>query len=172
MKKNGSEVRLAAGQLLDFLSRPTFFDQPYTGDLKTHRVIFDISEAVARSTDDSGERFEDWQDLLESVTPAWPEMPREIERRTIELLDQMTSKLYPSALNETLINNMQGDVARLLHCHAYGDVHQLWKAVQQAYLDGGMPCGWEGRYPEGRMVVFSAVHLDHEQEANTEIQPY
>ena len=159
MNKNWSEVRLAAGQLLDFLSRPTFFDQPYTGDSKTHQVIFDLSEAVARSTDDSGERFEDWQDLLESVTPAWPEMPREIERRTIELLDQMTSKLHPSALNDTLINNMQGDVARLLQCHACGDVHELWKAVQQVYLDGGMPCGLEGRYPEGRMVVFSAVQL-------------
>jgi hypothetical protein len=156
MKKNWSEVRLAAGQLLDFLSCPTFFDRPYGGDARTNRIIFDISEAAERSTDDSGELFQDWQELLESVTPAWPDMPREIERRIIELLDQLTNKLCLIALNDTLINNMQGDIARLLHCHGCGDVHDLWKAVQQVYLDGGMPCGWEGRYPEGRMVVFSA----------------
>jgi hypothetical protein len=156
MNKNWSEVQSAADQLLDFLSRPTFFDRPYGGDARTNRVIFDISEATERSTDDSGERFQDWQELLESVTPAWPDMPREIERRIIELLDQMTNKLCLIALNDTLINNMQGDIARLLHCHGCGDVHDLWKAVQQVYLDGGMPCGWEGRYPEGRMVVFSA----------------
>jgi len=156
MNKNWSEVQSAADQLLDFLSRPTFFDRPYGGDARTNRVIFDISEATERSTDDSGERFQDWQELLESVTPAWPDMPREVERRIIELLDQMTNKLCLIALNDTLINNMQGDIARLLHCHGCGDVHDLWKAVQQVYLDGGMPCGWEGRYPEGRMVVFSA----------------
>lgn len=155
MNRNWSEVRFAAGQLLDFLSRTTFFDRPYGGDARTHRVIFDISEAVERSTDDSGERFQDWQELLESVTPAWPDMPREIERRIIEHLDQMTSKLYSNAFDDTLINNMQGDIARLLHCHAYGEMHELWKAVEQVYLDGGMPCGWEGCYPEGRMIVFS-----------------
>ncbi|WP_090436936.1 hypothetical protein [Duganella sp. CF458] len=155
MSKNWKEVQIAATPLLNYLSRSTFFDRPYAGNSRANRVIFDIAEATARSTDDSGERFEDWQNLLESVTPAWPEMPREIEGKILEILDQMTTKHYCSALNDTLINNMQGDIARLIHCHAFGDVHELWRAVQQAYLDGGLPCGWEGRYPDGRLVVFS-----------------
>lgn len=155
MTKNWNEVLIEAKPLFDFLNQQTFFDKPYVGSSTSHRLIFDMAEASEYSTDDSGEKVEDWQSLLESVTPAWPDMPRQIERKIIEVLDQMPQKNYSSVSNEALLNNMQGDISRLLHCYAFGDVRQLWKDVQQVYLDGGIPCGWEGNYPEGRMLVFS-----------------
>ena len=153
MTRNWEDVLLAARPLLSFLA---FFDKPYIGNLKNHRVIFDLNEAIECSTNDSEDRYEDWQNLLESITPAWPEMPREIERNILKVLDQMAGKCFSCVSDSALFNNMQGDIARLLHCYAYGTVPQLWKAVQQVYLDGGIPCGWEGRYPEGRILVFSA----------------
>lgn len=149
--RNWEDIIFEAWPLL----RPVFFDKPYVGNSKGHRIIYDLDEATHCSTDDSDDALENWQGLLESVTPAWPEMPRKIERHILQALDQMTGKCYFSDSHCALVNNMQGDMARLMHCYAYGTVHQLWKAVQQAYLDGGMPCGWEGRYPKGRMLIFS-----------------
>ncbi len=26
--------------------------------------------------------------------------------------------------------------------------------IEDAYFKGGWPCGWEGKYPEGKLVVF------------------
>lgn len=153
---NWEEVLREAGPLLNFLNQPVFFDKPYVGNSENHRITFDPAEAIESSTNDSGDKVQDWQDLLESITPPWPEMPRKIERNILQVLDQMAGKSYSSVSDSALVNNMHGDIARLLHCYAYGVVHPLWKAVQQVYLDGGMPCGWEGPYPEGRMLVFSA----------------
>lgn len=34
--------------------------------------------------------------------------------------------------------------------------HPLYEAIFRIYNNGGWPCGWDGEYPEGRMVVFTA----------------
>jgi hypothetical protein len=31
----------------------------------------------------------------------------------------------------------------------------LFDLIEQAYMDGGWPCGWKGKYPEGKLAVFS-----------------
>lgn len=155
MTKNWSEVLIEAKPLFDFLDRQVLLDKPYVADRAAQRVIFDLSQAEKFATDDSGVNFVDWQSLLEAFTPAWPEMPRKIEKEILLVLDRITQNEYPHVRSEVLINNMQGDISRLLHCYAYGEVPQLWKEVQQVYLNGAIPCGWEGPYPEGRMVVFS-----------------
>ena len=153
--KNWDQVLVDAKALFDFLNQPVFFDGPYRGGHEKVKLIFDASLAAEHSTDDSGEKFEDWQGLLESVTPAWPDMPRSVEKKILEMLDQMSGKDYSGLDEAPLIYNMQGDVSRLLHCYAYGEVDSLWKSVEEAYLLGGIPCGWDGKYPEGRMVVYS-----------------
>ena len=33
--------------------------------------------------------------------------------------------------------------------------NQFINNLLQVYLAGGWPCGWEGEYPKGRLVVFS-----------------
>ncbi|MCR6476089.1 hypothetical protein NU688_07970 [Variovorax sp. ZS18.2.2] len=141
--------------LLDFLDQPVFFHGPYRGNQEKVKLIFDASLAVVYSTDDGEGGSENWQELLESVTPAWPDMPRSVEKKILEVLDQMSGKDYSGLDEVPLIYNMQGDVSRLLHCYAYGEVDLLWKSVEEAYLLGGIPCGWDGKYPEGRMVVYS-----------------
>lgn len=154
-EENWNQMLTNTKALFDFLKQPVFFDRPYRGDQKSVKLIFDVSLAVEYSTDDSGDEFESWQSLLESVTPAWPDMPRFVEKKILEAVDQMSGKDYSGLAEAPLIYNMQGDVSRLLHCYAYGEVDLLWKSVEEAYLLGGIPCGWDGEYPEGRMVVYS-----------------
>ena len=155
MKKTWESILLEKKSFFDFLNRPAFFDGPYRGDKEKVKLIFDATLAARYSIDDSGDEFEDWQTLLESVTPAWPEMPRLLGKKIIEALDLISDKDHSGVSEAPLINNMQGDIYRLLHSYAYGEVDPLWKSVEEAYLSGGIPCGWDGKYPEGRMVVYS-----------------
>lgn len=144
-----------AHRLLSYLDRPIFFDQPYFGNIVRAIVVYDESLAADYSTNDTSDDFEDWQTLLESITPAWPDMPRSVEREILEILDMMQGKSYSGIGRFPLINNMIGDISRLLHCYAFGNVHQLWHTIEQAYLHSGIPCGWEGNYPAGKLIIFS-----------------
>jgi hypothetical protein len=155
MKKNWNQIIDEAKLLFDFLDHPVLLDKTYIASSASQRVIFDITQAERFSTDDSGVNCVDWQGLLDAFTPPWPAMPRKIEKEILCVLDRITKERYPNVRSELLINNVQGDISRLLHCYAYGEVPQLWQVVQQVYLNGAIPCGWEGSYPDGRMVVFS-----------------
>ncbi len=36
----------------------------------------------------------------------------------------------------------------------YKKNHPFWNMIEDAYFKGDWPCGWEGKYPEGKLVVF------------------
>ena len=36
----------------------------------------------------------------------------------------------------------------------YKKNHPFWNMIEDAYFKGLWPCGWEGKYPEGKLVVF------------------
>ena len=36
----------------------------------------------------------------------------------------------------------------------YKKNHPIWNMIEDAYFKGFWPCGWEGKYPEGKLVVF------------------
>ena len=54
-----------------------------------------------------------------------------------------------------LFNNMEGDMFRLLKCAATGKSSSFFDNVREAYLNNGFPCGWDGFYPNGKLVVYS-----------------
>ena len=45
----------------------------------------------------------------------------------------------------------------LFNCYLnnkYKKNHPIWNMIEDAYFKGFWPCGWEGKYPEGKLVVF------------------
>jgi hypothetical protein len=49
--------------------------------------------------------------------------------------------------------------ADLQHCAMNRALHGLvpdsfWERVWEIYRQGAWPCGWEGEYPQGRIVIF------------------
>ena len=50
---------------------------------------------------------------------------------------------------------MKRDFRTLFNCYTSEVFPELWKDIFTVYLHNGFPCGWEGEYPEGRLVVFS-----------------
>ena len=50
---------------------------------------------------------------------------------------------------------MMRDMKIILNCYSNEYFPSLWQDILEVYLNNGFPCGWNGRYPEGQMVVFS-----------------
>ncbi|MDR0235837.1 hypothetical protein [Acinetobacter sp.] len=47
------------------------------------------------------------------------------------------------------------DIGYIFNCYANGYFPPIWQEILQVYYAGGLPCGWYGFYPDGKMVVFS-----------------
>jgi hypothetical protein len=50
---------------------------------------------------------------------------------------------------------MHRDVRILLNCYSNDFFPKIWGQILNVYLNDGFPCGWEGKHPDGKLVVFS-----------------
>lgn len=151
-----NDVLIEAKLIIEFLERPVFFDRPYSGSWDDAIVVTDEVTACQYSGDDEEEGFENWQSLLDQESRGAYELPKKIQNNILELIGKGLSldKNY-SSVPERLLNNMEGDMYRLLCCYAFGEVTELWKKIEDVYLKDGIPCGWKGEYPDGTIAVFS-----------------
>jgi len=56
----------------------------------------------------------------------------------LDISEEVESDLYKGALN------------RFIH----GDKMNFYEKIFRCYQSGGWPCGWEGNYPQGEIVVY------------------
>ena len=71
-----------------------------------------------------------WERMLAAVSPRLPEA-------YADLLDDVLADLVNAASTRAV----------------FGAGDRLFDRVWDAYKQGGWPCGWEGEYPAGRLVV-------------------
>lgn len=161
--KKWDEILIDAQPLVDFLSRKIFFDTPYNGVTTRRKIITDPKTCRDFATNQSGDNFEDWQSLLDAPLVDF-EFPSYLDTRIEKHVDGGLSgkdfsgadlKFSTSPGAGLLINNMEGDMERLFDCYVSGELPPLWSQILDVYLHNGFPCGWEGQYPEGKLVVFS-----------------
>ncbi len=81
---------------------------------------------------------------------------RDLDRRISRRIDAALAKVLPPELAE-----YSEDIgADLVHCALVrvlgcgGDHAVLFERIFEAYKAGVFPCGWEGRFPVGRLAVF------------------
>ena len=55
----------------------------------------------------------------------------------------------------TLMDSLFDDFLYIIFNDYSNMNNHFFNNLLQVYLAGGWPCGWEGEYPEGRLVVFS-----------------
>ena len=83
-------------------------------------------------------------------------------RRVFERVDALHQTLWEPLerhlvrhLPKYEIEEIGGDFGTILHERSvYGGRPRFYNRLYAIYRAGGYPCGWEGRYPEGRMVVY------------------
>lgn len=155
MEKHWSQILVEAKSLIDFVRKPVFFDRPYGGSRHDVIVVTNLVSALS-CTGHENEGFEDWQALLDQESRGAYSLPKGTQNTILDLIsDGLAINKNYSSVPEQLLNNMEGDIYRLLCCYASGELPALWRKVERVYLENGIPCGWDGAYPEGRIVVYS-----------------
>jgi len=91
-------------------------------------------------------RFRDWNLLV-----------REIKGNTVPLVLNKTKKVVDAnQLPKGFIDTVQWDILNLCMEAEYADIFPPGFFASQAfwYIKGHFPCGWEGNFPNGKLVVF------------------
>jgi hypothetical protein len=83
-----------------------------------------------------------------------------VEKAMTELLTTFAECLYrylPGQYDE-ITNDIIGDLYACAKARAVDeDGSPFFERLLKIYQSGGWPCGWEGRYPEGTLVVYVPV---------------
>jgi len=104
------------------------------------------NEYRERLAEKSFELFEKWNDVVLAVKPAAQELVREKVRSVV--LEQNLPKSF--------VDTVDWDILHLCMESEYADVYPPGFFASQAYwyMKGHFPCGWQGQFPDGRLVVF------------------
>ena len=165
MINNWDELLLNAVPLVSFLGRDSYFGSAYSGATAGRLVLRDANAARHFASDDSFDSFDEWQ----TVTDAPDVFPQNFEwKRWIDYNltknnhFSLGSKNFSGADTKWLENGgclllelMHRDMRILLNCYANEIFPPVWESILDVYLHDGFPCGWNGRYPSGELVVFS-----------------
>ena len=166
MKKHWKDLILSAAPFIIFLERDSFFDGKFSGDPSGKMVLVDADVAMEYATDDSLDVFDDWEGASESgnIFPPIFEWSSWVDHNLLKnRFFNIESKNFNGAdvkwmtqggaclLRELMIRDMR----IILNCYSNDYFPRIWKDILDVYLNDGFPCGWDGRYPDGRLVVFS-----------------
>lgn len=122
-------------------------------------------------------KYEDWVTLREEIsgklmfnvskldTPNWLERTHLFESADANLTRQIGAHL-PKNLPVRIISDIQFDFKIIFyHLHFEESEANLGGYLLKSYLSGAWPCGWKGRYPKGKLVVY----WPHEQPPEFEL---
>lgn len=163
--KNWAEVAARANEFIEFLQGDNFFSQPYLEN-EAYLVVTNIATALNYALDDNEENFSGWEDLFSTQFPEnfdW-ELSLRINYNLTKnqhfgffksnlngLLEKWTNKDSICIAEEMMMIHFD----HIFNCYANDHFPPLWQEILNVYLNGGLPCGWSGHYPDGKMVVFS-----------------
>jgi len=126
---------------------------PIAGD--GMHIVYDFDEArdcaYRRYLTDADDAL-NWTDLREREAG-------QIDGGTeVEALWETFVAAIPPRVPEPYADVVDDIVADLFHAAssraAFGEGDRLFDRMWSAYRQGGWPCGWEGAYPDGRLIVY------------------
>lgn len=94
----------------------------------------------------SRDRFNQWNDLVKQLKPE----SEKLVRRKIETVVRQHN------LPKVFEDNVQWDILHVCMEAEYADIYQPGYYASQAYwyIKGHFPCGWEGTFPDGKLVIY------------------
>ncbi|MBL8819747.1 MAG: hypothetical protein JNL58_27225 [Planctomyces sp.] len=100
----------------------------------------------ARLVQRSMERFSQWNDIVDQLKPT----TESLVRRKIE------SVVREHSLPKVFEDTVQWDILHVCMEAEYADIYPPGYYASQAYwyVNGHFPCGWDGEFPEGRIVIY------------------
>ncbi len=76
-----------------------------------------------------------------------------------DIVMNLTAK-YKTTMCKRYINhyfdqNIPGILSSIIHCRiVMGKSHVFFEKLFKIFVSGGYPCGWSGKYPEGKIIVY------------------
>ena len=131
-----------------------------------YHIINDFSRACEMAFDEfnyiyEGEEGHSWNDIREKE---YDDVYQSVyDREDYLTVSDMLEELELDVIDsieltreaEEVIDEIEADLKMCLETTAIaGDNNVLFKNMFEAYTKGGWPCGWEGSYPEGRLIVY------------------
>ncbi|WBS02562.1 hypothetical protein OU994_30720 [Pseudoduganella sp. SL102] len=170
MKKHWNDLVISAAPFIEFLERDRYFDSAYFGDRSGKLIIEDASLAFNYASDESFDNFDGWETVTDSdaVFPdsfEWSSWVSHNLRKNNYF--SFESKDFCNADGKwaqggvcLLRELMSRDIKIILNCYSNDFFPNIWRDILNVYLNNGFPCGWDGRYPDGKLVVFSNNPID------------
>jgi hypothetical protein len=137
-------------------------------------VIKNPDDAVVFACDQDvdvikGEEYQYWTNILENHARTDDRVDEKenlgLGREFNDLSEKIYNEKIMSAINkkaealnipESLVDVIIGNFfIFLMNRVLLNEQSSLDKSLYAVYEGGGVPCGWKGEYPEGRMLVFS-----------------
>jgi hypothetical protein len=87
----------------------------------------------------------------------WNEIVTDVKRTTIPFVRRKTQPIVSAhKLPKEFEGMVQWDILGVCMEAEYADVYPPGFYASQAYwyVKGHFPCGWEGKFPEGRLIIF------------------
>jgi hypothetical protein len=106
------------------------------------------NELMSYLTDRHPARSQEWNAIVQAVTPL-------IDRHVEHHLESVSSR-YPELDLTIAASGMKWQLIHGCVEVAYSDLYPptLFLKLTNYYLEGYYPCGWEGDFPNGLLVVF------------------
>lgn len=111
----------------------------------------------------NGDPYYSWSDLKEEILPI---IPINISNR---ISKEFGGCFIDLDINNKMVSNFSSDIGGdlkqcLLARGIMGKGNSFFEDILEAYLLGGWPCGWEGIYPNGKLIVYFNTYDDYKPE--------
>lgn len=87
----------------------------------------------------------------------WNDMVRKIKKDYISRIAKNIAKeLDDFEDKDDIIISMRADIVDLFMIHFYSEYYKsdFYEKMLKIYLSGHIPCGWSGKYPDGKFQVY------------------
>lgn len=70
--------------------------------------------------------------------------------------DKINPILIDNKLSDKILNNMKWNIISLFMLEFYSEFYtsEFYEDMLKIYLAGHLPCGWSGKYPKGKFMVY------------------
>ncbi|MDO5105251.1 hypothetical protein [Capnocytophaga sp.] len=148
--------------IIDLIDNHLFSFEPISA--VDWKMLTDKDQAEAFLYNDDNETV--WLDLREKNDLDWT-FPRDSQETEWKVLQKDILEALQKAGFEAYYDEVEYD---LLNCYLnikHKQNNPLWNQVFKAYRKGAFPCGWQGAYPKGKLVVF---HPKYQPDAVQKLQ--
>ncbi|MFS0901778.1 hypothetical protein AB3N02_01740 [Priestia aryabhattai] len=87
----------------------------------------------------------------------WNGLVREVKTEILpKVIDKIESQVSILGLSSEIVNAIKFDIINIIMVLTYEKYHHsdFYTGLLDIYLSGHIPCGWDGDYPVGNIVVY------------------